>query len=345
MALEVDIEKRLGNDFTLRVAFRARDCVTALLGASGSGKSLTCRCIAGIEQPDRGRIALDGRVLFDSERRINLPPQKRRTGYLFQQYALFPNMTVKQNVACAVRKRPDRDRIVARMLERVQMTGFEDRLPRQLSGGQQQRVALARMLVGEPDILLLDEPFSALDSHLRFRLQRETGQLMREFGKTVLLVSHDRDEVYRLSDDIAILRDGRVEAFGEKHAVFAAPGTVAGARLTGCKNVSRIERAGDGRALAVEWGIAFEAPALPADVTHVGVRMHDVTPGCPDNAVVCRVAEEIETPFTYTVMLVPAGVDCTTPIGMEMPKADWLRTRAPELSVGFPRNSLLWLKD
>ena len=344
MALSVDIEKRLGA-FTLKVAFEAGDGITALLGASGSGKSLTCRCIAGIERPDRGRIVLDGRVLYDSRQRICLTPQQRRVGYLFQQYALFPTMTVRQNLACAIRDRKRRDAAVTAMLKKVQLEGFEGYYPGQLSGGQQQRVALARMLLNEPDILLLDEPFSALDSHLRFRLQRETGSKMREFGRTVLLVSHDRDEVYRLADDIAIVREGRIESIGEKHAVFASPGSVEGARLTGCKNVSRLRRINDTRALAVDWGLELATQRLPDDITHVGIRMHDVQPGGGDNAAVCRVVEETETPFTYVVMLTPGDAMNAVPIGMELPKAAWERVRASRLKAGFPNERLLWLKD
>ena len=343
MALSVNIEKRLGA-FTLKVAFEADDGVTALLGASGSGKSLTCRCIAGIEKPDRGRIVLDGRVLYDSREGVCLTPQQRHTGYLFQQYALFPTMTVWQNLACAVRDRKKRDAAVARMLERVQLEGYERRYPRQLSGGEQQRVALARMLLNEPEILLLDEPFSALDSHLRFRLQNETGRIIRDFGRTVLLVSHDRDEVFRLADNIAIVRDGAIESIGEKHAVFADPGSVEGARLTGCKNVSRLRRLDGAHALAEDWGLTLPTPPLAEDITHVGVRMHDLIPRGGSGAVPCRVVEETETPFTYVVAFVPEGAVGTTPVCMELSRADWLAVRGERLAVAFPTEKLLWLK-
>ena len=343
MALSVDIEKRLG-DFTLKAAFEVNDGVTALLGASGSGKSLICRCIAGIEKPDRGRIALDGRVLYDSGKGVCITPQLRHTGYLFQQYALFPTMTVWQNLACAVRDRKKRDAAVAQMLRRVQLEGFEKRYPRQLSGGQQQRVALARMLLNEPEILLLDEPFSALDSHLRFRLQNETRRIIRDFGRTVLLVSHDRDEVYRLADAIAIVRDGRIESIGEKHAIFAAPGSVEGARLTGCKNISRLRRIDAAHAVAEDWGLRLRTPALPEAVTHVGIRMHDLSPRTGGDAVACRVVEETETPFTYVVALTPEGTQGKTPLCMELSKGTWLNCRAERLTVGFLPERLLWLR-
>ena len=343
MALSVDIEKRLGT-FTLKVAFEAGDGVTALLGASGSGKSMTCRCIAGIERPDRGRIVLDGRVLYDSRKGVCLTPQQRHTGYLFQQYALFPTMTVWQNLACAVRDRKNRAEAVSRMLARVQLQGLEKRYPYQLSGGQQQRVALARMLLNQPDMLMLDEPFSALDSHLRFKLQNETGRIIRDFGRTVLLVSHDRDEVYRLADCIAIIRNGEIESIGEKHAVFAAPGSVEGARLTGCKNISRLRRIDRFRAAAEDWGLTLCTPELSEGITHVGIRMHDLSieGGC--EAVPSRVVEETETPFSFVVALVPEGAMGTMPVRMELPKEAWLNVRADRLNVAFPLEKLLWLK-
>ncbi|MCF0121206.1 MAG: sulfate/molybdate ABC transporter ATP-binding protein, partial [Oscillospiraceae bacterium] len=233
MALYVDIEKRLGA-FRLSVKFETGNEVLALFGASGCGKSMTLKCIAGIETPDRGKIILDGRTLFDSEKRINLSPQKRRVGYLFQQYALFPNMTVRQNIAVGVRDKARRDEIVRSLIAAMSLEGTEEKRPAQLSGGQQQRVALARILANEPEVLMLDEPFSALDAHLRFRLEQQMSTVLRSFGKSVLLVSHDREEVYRLSDRIAIMHGGSIEKTGTKEEVFLAPGTRSGALLIGC---------------------------------------------------------------------------------------------------------------
>ena len=210
MSVFVDIEKNLGS-FHLNVKFEAGDETLALLGASGCGKSMTLRCIAGIETPDRGKIIVDGVTLFDSERKINLTPQQRRTGLLFQNYALFPNMTVFQNVSVGAKRERDsqkRKDMIQSVMDGFDLSELADRYPHQLSGGQQQRVALARILVSSPRILLLDEPFSALDSHLRFKLEREVRDVIRRFGKTAVLVSHDRDEVYRMSDRIAIMEQG-----------------------------------------------------------------------------------------------------------------------------------------
>ena len=182
MSLRVEIEKRLGN-FALQAEFETREQTLALLGASGCGKSVTLKCIAGIMTPDKGRIELDGQVLFDAEKGINLPPQKRRVGYLFQQYALFPNMTVVQNICCGIRARgAERERLVREQMRRFQLEGLEKSYPAQLSGGQQQRVALARILAGEPKAILLDEPFSALDSYLKWSLEAELTQMLAAFS-------------------------------------------------------------------------------------------------------------------------------------------------------------------
>ena len=166
MALTARIKKRDG-DFLLDVAFTAGDGERlALLGASGSGKSVTLKCLAGIHRPDEGRIEVDGRVLFDSASGVDLSPQRRHVGYLFQQYALFPNMTVEQNIAVAAQDRG----AVEELLHRLQLQEHRHKLPRQLPGGQQQRAALARVLAAQPQVLLLDEPFSALDTHLQGEL-------------------------------------------------------------------------------------------------------------------------------------------------------------------------------
>ena len=345
MALYVDIEKTLGS-FHLKVKFEAENNVLALLGASGCGKSMTLKCIAGVETPDRGRIVLDGVTLFDSAKRVNLAPQKRRVGYLFQQYALFPNMTVWQNIACGVRDKRNADALIRDMIAAMHLEGMEKKKPHQLSGGQQQRVALARILVNDPEVLLLDEPFSALDSHLRFQLENEVRNAIRRFGKTVLLVSHNRDEVFRLSDGIAIMHDGHIEAVGEKKAVFADPKTVNGAILTGCKNVARIEKRGERLAHIPDWGMTLATYADIGDATHIGIRMHDVVPDCEgENAICCEVVEEIENPFSFTIMLRPSGVKDASPIGWETDKDTWNRRRAAAMTVCLPPENILLLKE
>ena len=175
----------------MHMQFRAEQEIFAILGASGCGKSMTLKCIAGIEKPDEGRIVLDGKVLFDSEKKINLPPQKRKVGYMFQDYALFPHMNVVQNIEAGMGKRPDRSRTES-LIRQFQLEGLEKKIPGQLSGGQKQRVAMARMLAAEPELILLDEPFSALDTYLKWQLEQEMYKHLKEAGKTVIFVSHNR---------------------------------------------------------------------------------------------------------------------------------------------------------
>ena len=347
MSIVVDIEKALG-DFHLKMAFEAGNETLALLGASGSGKSMTLKCIAGIEKPDRGRIVVDDVVLFDSEKHINLPPQQRHTGLLFQNYALFPNMTVLQNIRAGANREPDRKKreaMVAAIMDSFGLTPLAHHLPSQLSGGQQQRTALARILVSNPSILLLDEPFSALDNHLRFRLEQEVRQLIGRFGKTVVLVSHDRDEVFRLSDSIAVVSDGSIDAVGSKSEVFHNPQTRMGAMLTGCKNISQLERLENGKIRATDWDMELEIPELPPEATAVGIRMHDIRLGPGRNGFRCRVVEEIENPFSYTILLQRVNSTGASPIGWELEKAVWNKLRAPEIGVCLPPEALLLLKD
>ena len=241
MALEVDITKKL-DGFFMHMQFRAEREIFAILGASGCGKSMTLKCIAGIEKPDEGRIVLDGKVLFDSEKKINLPPQKRKVGYMFQDYALFPHMNVVQNIEAGMGKRPDRSRTES-LIRQFQLEGLEKKIPGQLSGGQKQRVAMARMLAAEPELILLDEPFSALDTYLKWQLEQEMYKHLKEAGKPVIFVSHNRDEVYRLCDTVSCMNRGKMEVMEPLKEFFQNPKTRTAAILSGCKNISAAERA------------------------------------------------------------------------------------------------------
>lgn len=344
MSIELDIVKKLG-DFRLETSFHGENEVIALLGPSGCGKSMTLKCIAGIETPDEGRIVVDGVVLFDSDKQINLTPQQRRAGLLFQNYALFPHMTVEQNILAGAKREKNRRcwaDMTAQAIAMFELEGLEKRYPDQLSGGQQQRVALARILVSGPDILLLDEPFSALDSHLRFAMEHKVRQTIRRFGKTVILVSHDRDEVFRLADKILVMNDGRTERFGTRHEVFRSPGTRSGAVLTGCKNISRLKKLSDTRIYALDWGIELELERAAGDAAFVGIRMHDIAYGPGENTVCCTVTEVIENPFSYTVMC--RSSEQATAIGWETEKALWHEAAEDRVILHLPSDKILLLK-
>ena len=300
MRLVVDIKKRLG-DFLLDVSFTAEDGIMGILGPSGCGKSMTLRCIAGVERPDSGHIELDGVTLFDSARRVNIKPQNRRVGYLFQNYALFPNMSVRQNILCGLKNEKDRaarERILAEYLELMQLTGLEDHYPSQLSGGQQQRTALARILVNRPKLLMLDEPFSALDSHLREKLLVEMKAILEGYGGVSLAVTHSRDEAYDLCSTIALMQNGSIHTLKPTKQLFADPGTVAGASMTGCKNFSRAIKLGEYEVEALDWGIRLTtAKPVPEDVTHVGIRAHYFSLSCRQNNYPVKLLGSIEEPF------------------------------------------------
>jgi ABC-type sulfate/molybdate transport systems ATPase subunit len=409
MSITVRIRKKLSDSFELEVDFTTSSpnnvgigqsphdagntepqtaACLGILGASGSGKSMTLKCIAGIETPDEGFIAIDGRVLFDSAAKIKLKPQERQVGYLFQNYALFPKMTVLENITVAFvgGSRPPRSKaslfrypplmyqrgertlqgkqsvllsslsrkirsdlqpdpagalraqaglalrvlrsktlddqattgalrgqrprrggspqrsageggapphlIRARaLIERFGLQGLENRYPRELSGGEQQRVALARMLIRDPCAILLDEPFSALDTSLREQMQLQLQNLLAgdrllqtdrllqvESAANAIMVTHSRDEAYRLCPDLAVMEHGKIVAFGKTQALFADPGTVVTAKITGCKNISPVRVLGSHEVFALDWGIRLRTAKPATGATHIGIRAHELQP-------------------------------------------------------------------
>ena len=226
MSLEVKIKKRLKN-FVLEVEFDTREGIVGILGASGCGKSMTLKSIAGLVTPDEGRIVLNGKVFFDSEKKINLPPQKRRVGYLFQNYALFPNMTVLDNVAYALKLKKETNasakEIALHTLEQIGMSEHLNKKPRQLSGGQQQRVAIARTLAMNPDIVLLDEPISALDVTNREIMKQELKAIQEKFHSTMIFITHEQEEAFYLADRIMVMSEGRMEQLDTPENIFKNP--------------------------------------------------------------------------------------------------------------------------
>jgi molybdate transport system ATP-binding protein len=302
MTLDVNIEKQAG-DFHLQVQFTCKDEYLGILGRSGCGKSMTLKCIAGIEKPDRGRIVLDNYTLFDSEKKINLPPQKRHVGHLFQNYALFPNMTVRQNILCGLHAEKDKavkEEETDRILDLLQITETQNLRPAQLSGGQAQRVALGRILVNRPSLLMLDEPFSAIDTHLRLRLQMELKELLSGYGHGFLMVTHDRDEVFRMCGKIGVMNQGKMMAVKQTKELFADPGTKEAAIITGCKNIVDAKKTGDYRVYVPAWNIQLEtAKPVRDDLVGIGIRAHFFSPEIPVNTFPVQFGREMEEPFEW----------------------------------------------
>ncbi|MDO8670639.1 MAG: ABC transporter ATP-binding protein [Dehalococcoidia bacterium] len=235
--IEVDIEKRL-KGFHLCSKFAAGNELVSLFGPSGSGKSLTLQCIAGLVKPDGGRIVVGEKVVFDAAKGINLPPRKRRVGYVFQNYALFPHLSVVQNIGYGLHDltASERQARVIEMVKLMRLEGLDSRRPGELSGGQQQRVAIARALITEPSVLLLDEPFSALDSAIRSRLRTELLQLLHGLNLTTVLVTHNLEEAYALSEKMVVYDAGSVLQVGHRDEILHRPASRSVARFTGAKN-------------------------------------------------------------------------------------------------------------
>ena len=279
MRLKADIHKKI-DDFELNVQLESDARRIGILGASGSGKSMTLKSIAGIEDIDSGRIEVNGNVLFDSASKIDLKPQKRNVGYMFQNYALFPTMSVRQNVMAGLKgSKEENSARASEMLARFRMEGVEEKYPWELSGGQQQRTALARIMVTEPALILLDEPFSALDGYLRDRMQLEMAEMLEDYTGQVIMVSHSRDELYRFSEELFVISRGSILRHDATREVFRDPQSLETARLTGCKNFSRVRIKDDHTLEAADWGVILRLERkIPEGTAHIGYRAHRFIP-------------------------------------------------------------------
>ena len=336
MSLYVKIRHRAGK-FRLDVEFETGPGVMGLLGASGCGKSMTLKCIAGVIRPDEGVISYDGRVFFDSRRKINLPPQVRGVGLLFQNCALFPNMTLSGNITAVLKARGDGDNAasVPALVKKFHLEGLENHYPENMSGGQQQRAALACIMARGPSVLMLDEPLSALDSYLRWQLEGELSRVASEFGGVTLYVSHNRDEVYRMCSHVCVMNEGRTEAVRSIDDLFESPDTLASCLLSGCKNYSRAEISPRG-IRALDWGTELEcALRFGPETEYIGVRSHYVRKSetnAGTNVFACRIERVTRDVFGTIVNVIPIGAPgCGdfSRIRMEMP-----REEAAELHAG-----------
>jgi molybdate transport system ATP-binding protein len=236
--LEIDVILRVP-EFRIQAQIKAAQGITVLFGPSGSGKSLTLQCVAGLVRPDRGHIQVGERVLFDSQSGVNLSPQHRRVGYVPQDYVLFPHLSVRQNITFGLEgwSRQHLETAVEEMLALTNLSEQASRQPGELSGGQQQRVALARALIRRPDALLLDEPFAALDAPVRTELRQQLFDLQRRFAVPTLFVTHDLSEASFIGDQLAVFDRGRVRQVGSPNEVLMRPADLMVARSVGVKNI------------------------------------------------------------------------------------------------------------
>lgn len=275
--LWVDLQKRVAG-FQLDISFQTQETTLGVLGASGAGKSMLLRCLAGIETPDRGRIVLNGRVLFDSLQGINIPSCDRNIGILFQNYALFPHLTAAENIAFALSAGQSLNITeTASHLAPLQLADYGHHLPQELSGGQQQRVALARALASQPQLLLFDEPFSALDTHLRNQIEKVMVSRLSTFEGMTLWVTHNVEEAYRLCDQLMVVEQGKPSTLRPKHQILEHPETLSIAQLTGCKNFSRIQQSGPDKVFALDWECTLQIlePVQPHH-SQMGIRAHQI---------------------------------------------------------------------
>lgn len=341
----VDIEKKLGK-FILKTKFSSNANVTGLLGASGSGKSLTLKCIAGIEKPDKGKIILDDRVLFDSEKKINIPPKNRHVGYMFQNYALFPNMTVFENVSVGIlEKNVDKEKIILDKLKSLNILHLKDKKITKISGGEAQRVALARILVNKPKIILFDEPFSALDDYLKWKIELEVSDILQKYNIPAILVSHSREEVYRLCDDICVMDNGKSEEVLEKKELFKKPKTFSSCLISGCKNFSKIEKISENKVKAIDFGIDLEVENYKDFYNMVAIRSHFIElTNEKDDAFEVRVRKVIEDVFSFIVMVSFLKKEDSL-VRVDIDKEKWANIKKDEkIFVKLNKENLILLK-
>lgn len=343
MSIEVQLHKKL-KGFELDMAFKTRGKCTGILGASGCGKSMTLKCIAGLEKPDIGEVKLGEKILFNKIQKTNLPPQERKVGYLFQNYALFPHMTVEENISVGIKgnKLEISDKI-NEQIERFRLKGLEKHYPSQLSGGQQQRVALARILAYEPEVLLLDEPFSALDSFLKDDLAKQLLEVLEDFKGDMMMVSHSRDELYTFCDQLIVMKDGKALLEGCTKEVFSQPQKREVAQLTGCKNISAIKKIDDHHLLAVDWNLTLTTKeTIKETIKYVGIRAHDIKLEGRENQILTEVISTLEFPFEIDYLVQKKENRGIQPLCCKFSKSQRVNRNA--INIFLPQEALILLE-
>lgn len=346
MSLIVNIEKHLPS-FNLKVNFEQEKGILGFLGASGSGKSMSLRCIAGLDKPTSGQIIVNDNIYYDSNTKTNLVPQKRKVGFLFQNYALFPNMSIAENIKIGLGKteKNKKNSLCKDYIQRLDLGGLENHYPWQLSGGQQQRVALARALITSPDILLLDEPFSALDHHLRYSMEKELTSILKDFKGHVVFVTHDIEEAYRVCDNIIVYDNGNALENRTNIDLFNNPKSYAEAKITGCKNLSKIKKTDNSTVYASGYGYNYNVNFLNNhEYTYMGIRAHHIEV-CLDNeykenCYPFKVENIIENPFDYTVYIRNHNIPHGDIINFYIKKSKLSFHIDDTIMVNFPKESI-----
>ena len=350
MSLHIDITKSLSS-FNLDVSMESKGGIIGFLGASGSGKSMTLKCIAGLEKPSKGKIVINDKVLFDSEEKVNVKTRDRKVGFLFQNYALFPHMTIKDNIEIGLDKisKEEKSKLSANYIKKFGLEGLESRYPWQLSGGQQQRVALARALITSPDILLLDEPFSALDNHLRASMERELVEILKDYEGTVVFVTHDIAEAYRVCDKIIVFDGGKAKDIRDKNKLFEAPQSLAEAKLTGCKNISKAKKLDNNFIFAEGWNLKLKClEEVKDNINYIAIRSHNIK--------LCKNEEEenvfevlieniVENPFDYTLYIRSIDLNKSDLINFTISKEEMVFDIKEKIKVKFEPQYLFTFKS
>ena len=350
MSLHIDITKSLSS-FNLDVSMESKGGIIGFLGASGSGKSMTLKCIAGLEKPSKGKIVINDKVLFDSEEKINVKTRDRKVGFLFQNYALFPHMTIKDNIEIGLDKisKEEKSKLSANYIKKFGLEGLESRYPWQLSGGQQQRVALARALITSPDILLLDEPFSALDNHLRASMERELVEILKDYEGTVVFVTHDIAEAYRVCDKIIVFDGGKAKDIRDKNKLFEVPQSLAEAKLTGCKNISKAKKLDNNFIFAEGWNLKLKClEEVKDNINYIAIRSHNIK--------LCKNEEEenvfevlieniVENPFDYTLYIRSIDLNKSDLINFTISKEEMVFDIKEKIKVKFEPQYLFTFKS
>jgi|SRR5665648_29322 len=355
METYIDIRKSLPG-FKLDIKISSLDGVTGILGASGSGKSMLLKCISGLIKPDEGIIVINGRTVFDSIRKTNLAPRERKVGFLFQNYALFNHLTIKDNIAFGIDKisKCEKKMKTRELIDRFHLNDIEMRYPSQISGGQQQRVALARTMAVEPDILLLDEPFSALDTHLKAHMIKDMSSELKGYCGSTIFVTHNVAEAYQLCNKIFVLKAGGINEYGLKNDIFLKPMTIETAQITGYKNILEAEKISENMIKISDWHINVKTDSIIKSQTgFAAIKSNQIKLALnkqTENVFPAWITDQSELPFS-TILYIRIGSSSAGPedyhLEWEMTKEKYnkIKQKKMPINIFLPPEKILFISN